>query len=66
MIMMLIVTIFAALGVLAFTFEAIVSAIVNTIFNGYIFVCIKSLHDMIRDEEDRGMNRQYIAPGGKV
>jgi len=63
MIMMFIATIFAALGILGLTLKALFSAIVNTAFNGYIFICLKSLHDVFKEEEGRNTNVHYVAAG---
>jgi len=50
MILALIVTVISMLGVLSFTWQGFFSSFFNTIVAGYIYVSVKSLHDVFRDE----------------
>lgn len=66
MILYAISAVLSLLNIFSFTVDGIVGGIVNGIINAYIFVVLYSLYDLLRQEAERGANRQYQQPAYKV
>lgn len=59
LILIVLDTIISALSVLQFTSKALFSAIIGTIIEGYLVICIFSLWLKFHEEMIRGHNRHY-------
>ncbi|KAG5675857.1 hypothetical protein PVAND_005725 [Polypedilum vanderplanki] len=57
MILLLLDIMLSLLSILHMSWIAIIQAIIMTIYNGYIFICIYSFYDYLKDEARRTQNR---------
>jgi hypothetical protein len=52
-------TILGFLTILHFTWFAVIEAVIGTMINIYVFLCVHSLWDVFREEAMRGFNQPY-------